>query len=257
MHEYGLVRGLVVLYDGPFYVYRINARVVVQISNTLRLFFALYKTTHDMKKKICNLIVLDASGSMTDKATEVRHGLTNLFNDIASNDKVKNRTIVCDFSSAGDFNILIDTKKPYKLTREVAYMYQTRGMTALYDAIGKAFNIVDKKYDGVFVNIMTDGLENNSVEFGLKEVRKLIDKKRKKGWAITFMGTTEEALREARAMGVSALNTYKYEDAVEGARFASAVRNAARKKYSDMVMYAPPSERNADALFDESDEKSK
>lgn len=208
-------------------------------------------------KKICNLIILDASGSMTDKASEVRHGLVNLFQDIRSNDKLKNRTIVCDFSSAGDFNVQIDTRKPGKLTKEVAERYQTRGMTALYDAIGKAFNIVDKKYDGVFVNIMTDGLENNSVEFGLKEVRSLIEKKRKKGWAITFMGTTEEALHEARSMGVPSLNTYKYEDAVEGARLASSVRNKARKTYSDMVMYAPPSERNADALFDESNDKSK
>jgi Mg-chelatase subunit ChlD len=228
----------------------------VQINGTREQIFEVNQPQKVMKK-ICNLIILDASGSMTDKAIEVRLGLLNLFGDIQTADDVKNRTIVCDFSSAGDFNVLIDTKKAHKLTREIAERYQTRGMTALYDAIGKGFNLIDKKYNGVFVNIMTDGLENNSVEFRLKDIQKLIEKKRKKGWAVTFMGTTEEALHEARSMGIPSLNTYKYEDAREGAESAAAMRKAARQRYSDLVMYAPPSERKkkVDRLFDENSER--
>ncbi len=61
------------------------------------------------KKKICNLIILDASGSMSNKADEVRHGLKELFKDIRQSSDVKNHTIVCDFASAGDFRILINS----------------------------------------------------------------------------------------------------------------------------------------------------
>ena len=204
-------------------------------------------------KKICNLIILDASGSMSDKAVEVRSGLINLFEDIQLSDKLKQRTIVCDFSSAGDFNILINTKKADKLTLTVADEYRTRGMTALYDAIGKAFSLVDKKFDGVFVSIMTDGLENNSVEFRLEDIQSLIRKKRKKGWAITFMGTTEDALKEAGHWGVSKGNMLKYMDSGKGVKSASKKRVTARRAYCDILMSETPSPRSSDNLFEDKD----
>jgi len=204
-------------------------------------------------KKICNLIILDASGSMSDKAVEVRSGLMNLFEDIQESDKLKQRTIVCDFSSAGDFNVLINTKKADKLTLDVANEYHTRDMTALYDAIGKAFALVDKKFDGVFVNIMTDGLENNSVEFRLKDIQSLIRKKRKKGWAITFMGTTEDALKEAGHWGVSKGNMLKYMDSVKGVETASKRRVTAHRMYCDILTSEDPTARGSDRLFEDKD----
>ena len=204
-------------------------------------------------KKICNLIILDASGSMTDKAVEVRSGLMNLFEDIQKPAKLKQRTIVCDFSSAGDFNVLINTKKAAKLTHEIAEAYRTRGMTALYDAIGKAFSLVDKKYDGVFVNIMTDGMENNSLEFRLEDVKSLIRKKRKKDWAITFMGTTEDALKEAGHWGISKGNMLKYMDSAKGVESASQKRVSARRMYSDMIMSESSSKLKSDGLFRDED----
>ena len=208
-------------------------------------------------KKICNLIILDASGSMTDKASEVRYGLVRLFEEIQKANELKQRTIVCDFSSAGDFNVLVNTKKPEELTLEVADSYGTRGMTALYDAIGKAFALVGKNYDGVFVNIMTDGQENNSVEFRLKDIQALIGKKRKKGWAITFMGTTEEALKEAGTWGVSQGNMLKYADTKGGAATASLKRSAARQKYFERVMSTPKEKLSTDDLFETHDSADK
>ncbi len=187
------------------------------------------------KKKICNLIILDASGSMSNKAEEVRHVLKELFKDIRESSDVKNHTIVYDFASAGDSRILVNSSDQGHLSDEIADAYTTRGLTALYDAIAESFALVKKGYDGVFVNIMTDGLENNSRNTSLKDVKKLITKKRKKGWAVTFMGTTEEALKEAMNMGISGGNTFQYSDSKYGTKHAGNKRIKARERYQVMV----------------------
>ncbi len=210
-------------------------------------------------KKMCNLIICDASGSMGSKVKEVRSGLKELFYDIRNNDNMKSRTIICDFSCAGDFNVIADTKDPQQLTDRVADGYNTRGMTALYDAIGRAFRLVDKKYDGVFVSILTDGLENNSVEFKLADIQKLIKTKRKKeSWAITFMGTTEEALAEASSWGIARSNMMQYADSKEGVALASVKRQDAREVYYQRVCNSVYSADIGDeGLMDDTEEKKK
>lgn len=111
-------------------------------------------------KKITNLIIIDASGSMSSKVTEVVGGIKQIFNQIKEEAKIsKNvvRTIVVDFSGVKDFNVIVDSTDPQMLTEEVANKYATRGWTALYDAIGQSFSMITDDQDGVFVSIMTDG----------------------------------------------------------------------------------------------------
>ena len=126
-------------------------------------------------------------------------------------------------------------------------------MTALYDAIGKAFMLVDKKYDGVFVNIMTDGLENNSVEFRLSDIKTLIRKKRHEGWAITFMGTTEESMEEATTWGISKGNMFRYADSAAGTKHASIKRRSARNAFTDIVLNSEVGSHQTDSLMAEDD----
>ena len=148
------------------------------------------------QKKFTNLIIIDASGSMTSKASEVIGGLKSLFQDIRNdaqkNPDVLSRTLVVEFSSAGDFRVIVDSTDPLDLKDSVAESYKTRGMTALFDAIGKSFNMVLENQDGVFVNILTDGEENDSKEFTSESVKKIIEEAKNKKWALTFMGTREE-----------------------------------------------------------------
>ena len=82
-------------------------------------------------------------------------------------------------------------------------------------------------------------MENNSKEFRLADIQKLIRKKRKKeNWAITFMGTTEEALKEASSWGIARSNMMKYSDSAEGVTHASDSRRNALVMYSDSVQSA-------------------
>lgn len=172
-------------------------------------------------KKITNLIIIDASGSMGPKAEEIRGGLRLLFQEIKADADLgesKIRTIVTQFSSPGHFTELVNSKKAKKLTDELANAYKPQGMTALFDAIGQGFQLVPEGQDSVLVTIMTDGDENSSQEYTRETITKLIKEKRegKTPWTITFMGTTEQAMKEAKSWGVSSGNSLQLRNTAKG-----------------------------------------
>lgn len=206
-------------------------------------------------KKITNLIIIDASGSMTSKAEEIRGGLRLLFKEIkddAARGEAKIRTIVTQFSSPGHFKELVNTKKTEKLTDELANAYQPAGMTALFDAIGQGFALVDKKQDAVFVTIMTDGQENSSQEYNQKTITDLISGKRKDGWTIAFMGTTEGAIKQAQSWGVSVGNSITITNNAEG--FSSAGRRLSKMRGQHYNVSVGRSKSNLDNLGKDSEE---
>lgn len=169
-------------------------------------------------KKLTNLIIIDASGSMQSKVTEVKNGLKALFDDIREDIKednkfVKQDTIVVDFSYNHDIKTLV--KAGEELDDKLVDNYSTRGSTALYDAIQYAFDLVGNKKK-VFVSIITDGQENDSKKCDYDQITKLITAKRNKGWVITFMGVNEDAIKHAVKMGISAGNTFQYTNTAAG-----------------------------------------
>jgi uncharacterized protein YegL len=58
------------------------------------------------KKTVCNLIILDASGSMESKKEDVKGGLKQLFDDIKENTKLNQRVIIAQFDNT--FKVLCD-----------------------------------------------------------------------------------------------------------------------------------------------------
>lgn len=192
-------------------------------------------------KKITNLIIIDASSSMQSKADEVRDGIRDLLKDIRKDSKknkeIKNRTIICQFSSAGRFEVLLNSSKRKKLKdSSVADSYRPSGMTALYDAIGQGFNLIRPNQDGVFINIITDGQENDSKEFESSQIKELITAAKDKNWGVTFMGTTEEAVQNAQSWGISRGNTMQFMDSSAGVLQSNLTRGAARTAYYSSVV---------------------
>lgn len=188
------------------------------------------------KTKTTNLIVIDASASMQSKVDEVKGGLKQLLGDIkrdATRDKKKvdTTTIVLDFSSGGDIRVLINSNDSTLLTEDIANNYSTRGMTALYDAIGKGFSLIPANQDSVFVTIITDGVENDSKEVKVEDVKKLISNAKDKKWAVTFMGTTEQAATAAQSWGISKGNTMTYDNTIAGTKKALNKMSSARQSY--------------------------
>jgi len=191
------------------------------------------------QKNIHNLLIIDASGSMGDKIPEVTGGINQIFNDLKNDEKndseVTNKTTVVDFSSHGDFNVLYGSATPSELVQLKPGDYTTRSMTALYDAIGKAFQLVPKNNDGVFVTIFTDGLENDSKEFKSATIRKLIKSKEDQGWTITYMGTNEEAIIQAESIGITRDKSLMYQDSKLGTSKAFKFMGSARQKYASAI----------------------
>jgi len=116
----------------------------------------------------------------------------------------------------------VDIQKVKKMTRDV---WSPRGMTALYDAIGKTINDVDSKIkklkkskrpDKIMVVIATDGFENSSKEFNHSDIKKLIKQKEKKDWIFTYIGADQDAYSVGTSFGVSGGNTLTYTNTSHG-----------------------------------------
>jgi len=186
-------------------------------------------------KKITNLIIIDASGSMGPKADEIRSGLKMIFKEIKDDialGEAKIRTIVTQFSSPGYFKELVNSKKAEKLTDKLADAYTPQGMTALFDAIGQGFQLVPEKQDSVLVTILTDGQENSSQEYDKAAITKLISDKKggTPAWTITFMGTTEQAMKDAQSWGVSRGNSLSVSN--DGKGFNKSMRSYSKMRKS-------------------------
>lgn len=187
-------------------------------------------------KKLTNLIILDASGSMQSKTNEVRGGLKTLLEQIKSDatrddGEVKTATIVTDFSSHGDFQVVVNEKDSVNVNTGHADRYTTRGMTALYDAIYKSFDLVSSDQDSVFVTIFTDGGENDSKEITYEGIKSLIGNRKEKNWVITFMGTTEADLKNAESLGISKGNTMMFANTSTGVMDSMSSLVSARTAY--------------------------
>jgi Mg-chelatase subunit ChlD len=182
-------------------------------------------------KNICNLILIDASGSMQNRISDVKGGLMKLFSDIREQTDINQHTVVCDFSD--DFRVLVNSVNPKDLDTSVIEKYGTRGSTALFDAIKKSFDIVPKGMDGVFVSILTDGEENSSRECTTEQVKKLISSGKESKWGITFMGCDEKALDVAKSIGIS--NTLSFMNSSEGYLKAEKSRGISFANYVSSV----------------------
>ena len=91
--------------------------------------------------------------------------------------------------------------------------YTVRGCTALLDAVGGAIHHIgnvhkyireeDRPEKTMFV-IMTDGMENASYRYTKDQVKKMIEKKKKKyNWEFLFLGANIDAVETAGHLGIS------------------------------------------------------
>jgi len=194
------------------------------------------------QKTILNLIILDASGSMRSKVEEVQGGLNQLFQglqeDLVKQPDVRNKTTVVDFSSHNDFRKLYFDADPSDLKALKEGDYVPRSMTALYDAIGKAFQMVPEDQKDILVTIFTDGVENDSKEWKSADIKSLILEKEAQGWTITFMGTTTESMLAAERIGIKSDKMLRYSDSKAGTKYAFDKLSDARRKYQSSVAYS-------------------
>lgn len=111
-----------------------------------------------------------------------------------------------------------------------------RGMTALYDGVGKTIEATDKLQQcaaqKMIVVIVTDGQENSSREWDKDGLQKAIEAKLQLGnWTFQYLGTQPETWDDAAKLGVSVGSVATYAPAMASVAYAavgSSVRNLVR-----------------------------
>ena len=106
----------------------------------------------------------------------------------------------------------VDIKKAEELTKDI---WMPRGMTSLYDAIGKTINqekirfieLGDKKPDKVLVCIVTDGLDNKSEEYRVEDIKKIIGECEINDWNFMYLAANQDAFAIGSSFGISKKNS--------------------------------------------------
>lgn len=157
-------------------------------------------------------ILLDRTGSMSDiweEALTSVNAYADSFAEDAPGAEIAGGDIntavtlaVFDHQDGMQFDVLRDKVDPSKWSDVTSDEANPRGMTPLYDAIGRIISRAeaDNPEKAVIV-IMTDGLENSSTELTNKGAKAALDRARAKGWEVVFLGAEFASFSDAEALG--------------------------------------------------------
>jgi hypothetical protein len=168
--------------------------------------------------------VIDRSGSMSAIRSDMEGGFNKLIADQRKVSGVCKVSLVRFDTEYETVYTAIDIKDVPPLTIE------PRGMTALLDAIGRTIISTgerlaampeDQRPGLVTFIIVTDGLENSSVEYkppeGLARIHEMITRQREQyNWLFVFLGANQDAIATAAAMGMPANVSVTYRGGAGG-----------------------------------------
>ncbi|VDN47258.1 conserved protein of unknown function [Petrocella atlantisensis] len=177
-----------------------------------------------MKKGLTELVfILDRSGSMSGLESDTIGGFNSVLNKQKVEDGEANITTVL-FDDK--YELLHDRYNLEKIAEMTEKEYFVRGSTALLDAIGKTinkignaqkFSVDDERAEKVMVVIITDGMENASIEYKHGQIKKMIERQKNKyGWEFIFLGANIDAVEAAGRFGISEDRAANYHADSEG-----------------------------------------
>lgn len=158
-----------------------------------------------IKKMLDVVFLLDRSGSMHGSEEDTIGGFNNYLKE-----QRKNNSLITTILFDDCYEELYFRKKVSEVKDLTSNEYFVKGCTALYDAIGKTINKLDKevKNNKVLFIITTDGLENASCEYDKKKVNELI--KKHSNWEFIYLGANIDAYKEGASIGIKKDNISNY-----------------------------------------------
>ena len=174
------------------------------------------------KTKVYNVIIMDRSGSMWDIQKPAIQGYNEVLGGVKAaaakfSDTQKHFFTLVLFDSASIDEVYWNANAGDAaiLTEET---YVPGACTPLYDAMGRTLTKLEKELKGdanhsVVVTIITDGYENDSHEYNLASVKKMIEHLKKQGWSFAYMGTDHDV--EGVTVSLSITNVIKFEKTAE------------------------------------------
>ncbi len=163
-----------------------------------------------MKKNLTQLVfILDRSGSMTGLESDTIGGFNSM---LKKQKEEEGECIITTVLFGHEVELLhdrIDIRAVRPLTKQD---YTVRGSTALLDAIGKTIHKIgnaekntaeEYRAEKVMVVIITDGEENSSRFYSLREVKHMIERQKEHyGWEFIFLGANIDAVETATRFGI-------------------------------------------------------
>ena len=161
--------------------------------------------------------ILDRSGSMQSIIDDAIGGFNEF---IKEQKKLEDEASMTVALFDDRYDLLYDNMPIKKIKEFDTNTWSPRGLTALYDAIGKTVNTVKQTHkrlkkkerpDKVLVCIVTDGMENDSKEYTQEQIQNLIKECEKEhNWAFVYLAANQDAFAAGTSFGISGGNTYNF-----------------------------------------------
>lgn len=196
------------------------------------------KRTQKMAKnkiKVMGIMLVDHSGSMSTCRINAEEAVNSFFTERKNTKGTDEKWALCEFDTK------YDTVFSFTPVESVPiYTLLPRGMTALHDSVAKTINKLEAenppKGTEKWVVVMTDGLENSSLEFREIDIKNLIESKQAEGWKIVYLGANQDAVEIGKKMGISTETSMTYDTVSSGVAMASVsnmlTRGASGQSYS-------------------------
>ena len=167
------------------------------------------------KEKVNVVFLLDRSGSMGCCVSDTIGGYNEY---LAKQRESGNEVLVSTILFDHNYEVIhdcVDIKKVKDLTDKE---YFVRGTTALYDAIGKTIEDLDKKQldNKVLFVITTDGLENASQKYHRAQIKELIEGH--PNMEFIYIGANIDSYAEASSIGIRRECVANYETNTRGVK---------------------------------------
>lgn len=190
------------------------------------------------------LIVADRSGSMSSIARDMNGGLQTFLDE---QDKLPGELIV-DLVTFDDKIDIADSL----FVKDIQHpIIRPRGGTALLDAIGRGVGNLGERLSKraeehrpgkVIVMVVTDGMDNRSIEFTAPVLKKVIDTQTNEfGWEFLFLGANIDSFSVAGELGLRKGSTINYDATSDGTQsvlrsasaYVGATRGGTQAAFSD------------------------
>lgn len=188
-------------------------------------------------------VLVDRSGSMAQCRDDMEGGL-NTFVENQAREPGDAEITLAQFDTKYE---LVWPLSPIKDAPK--YTLIPRGCTALLDAIGRFITEVGEELakrdeagrpGKVIVCIVTDGLENSSVDWTRGRVKELVERQRDQWqWEFVFLGANMDAVQEGASVGIPQKSSLTWDKANAGLTYAmasdyvSTVRGGGKAAFSE------------------------